>query len=45
MDIYKPLLWYLLQNDTETILNESKFIDAMTDILNKQTNISFYNEY
>ena len=43
--VYKSLLWFLLGNDTETIFNDDIFIDKMTDIINKNIYISFYNEY
>ena len=43
--VYKSLLWFLLGNDTETIFDDDIFIDKMTDIINKNIYISFYNEY
>jgi hypothetical protein len=43
--VYKSLLWFLLENDTETIFDDDIFIDKMTDIINKNIYISFYNEY
>ena len=43
--VYKSLLWILLENDTETILDDEIFIDKMTDIINKNIYVSFYNEY
>ena len=43
--VYKSLLWFLLKNDTETIFDDDIFIDKMTDIINKNIYISFYNEY
>ena len=43
--VYKSLLWFLLGNDTETIFDDDIFIDKMTDIINKNVYISFYNEY
>ncbi len=33
--VYKSLLWFLLENDTETIFDDDIFIDKMTDIINK----------
>ena len=39
------MLWFLLENDTETIFDDDIFIDKMTDIINKNIYISFYNEY
>jgi hypothetical protein len=43
--VYKNLLWFLLENGTETFFNDDIFIDKMTDIINKNIYISFYNEY
>ena len=43
--VYKSLLWFLLGNNTETIFDDDIFIDKMTDIINKNIYISFYNEY
>ena len=45
INVYKYLLWFLLENDTETIFDDDIFIDKMTDIINKNIYISFYNEY
>ena len=45
IDIYKNLLWDLLQNGIKNNFNENKFNEIINDIYNKQSYISFYNEY
>ena len=43
--VYKTLLWFLLENDTQTIFNDNIFSDKMKDVINRNVYISFYNEY
>ena len=43
--IYKNLLWFLLENNTETIFNDDIFSDKMKDVRFKHAYIYFYDEY
>ena len=45
IDIYKSLLWDLLQDGRKINFNENQFNEIINDIYNKQSYISFYNEY
>ena len=45
VDIYKSLLWDLLQDGKKNNFNEKQFNEIINDIYNKQAYISFYNEY
>ena len=45
IDIYKSLLWDLLQDGRKNNFNEKQFNEIINDIYNKQAYISFYNEY
>ena len=45
IDIYKNLLWDLLQDGRKNNFNEKQFNEIINDIYNKQAYISFYNEY
>ena len=43
--IYKNLLWFLLENNTETIFNDDTFSDKLRDVRFKHAYIYFYDEY
>ena len=45
VDIYKSLLWDLLQDGKKNNFNEKQFNEIINDIYNKQAYITFYNEY
>ena len=45
IDIYKSLLWDLLQDGMKNKLNENQFNEIINNIYNKQAYIQFYNEY
>ena len=45
IDIYKSLLWDLLQDGIKNKFNDNQFNEMINNIYNKQAYILFYNEY
>ena len=43
--VYNSMLWFLLENITETIFSDDIFSDKLRDILFKHAYIYFYDEY
>ena len=45
IQIYKSLLWDLLQDGIKNKFNDNQFNEMINNIYNKQAYILFYNEY